>query len=675
MRMQPHLVVLLAATALLLSSTSTADNDDDEVTAEVNPLYYRCRADGGRYANNSAYFSNLKALSAALVAKASSSNFAFAAAGEAPDAAYGFVLCRGDYAGASCAGSLRRAFEHAVDRGLVCPLYRDVTVYYDQHMLRFSGDDDLLRRSLANRPAWVAWNMNSVGGAAGRSYGEKVRELAEKIAGAAASSTDRYGTGKAWVGGEEVSTVYGLLQCRPDLAAEDCRSCLADLVSLMPEWFGDGESGGHRVGGRILGPRCNLRYEKELFFQETNATLEIDMPGSHLGKREVILITIAAVLAFIILISLIRWIIQQNIGSSESQAQNELEEWTRLITVEIGTIFSHFTLSEIRKATNNFSEANKLGEGAFGPVYQGQLTCGVAAIKRLAAYSRQGFEEFRNEIRLIANLQHLNLVKLIGCCMQNDEKILVYEYMPNRSLDDVFRDVAKWASVTWLIRHNIIDGIAQGLLYIHNYSHPETCIIHRDLKASNILLDGQMNPKISDFGIARMFSSSATESQATIPMGTPGYMAPECFSGNTISVKSDVFSFGVLLLEIISGRKVATSFRRYRRSDNLMAYAWRLWEDRNCKQLIDSSLSVEEHNEEAEIVRCIQIALLCVQANPEDRPDMKEVVRMLNNKDTQLEYPKQPSYFNEPIMAVEFSTAKNCNHTRYHTAVVHVHPV
>ncbi|KAL6597758.1 hypothetical protein ACP70R_046563 [Stipagrostis hirtigluma subsp. patula] len=556
MRMWSLLLVILTVLALLLSSTARAANDDDEVTAEVNPLYYRCREDGGRYAANSTYLSNLKALYEALVANASTSNFVSGAVGQPPDAAYGFVLCRGDYSGAACADSLRRAFQNAVDKGFVCRLYRDVTVYYDQHMLRFSGDD-VRRLDVDNRPAWVAWNMNSVAGAAGKSYGEKVRKLADMIVDAAANSTERYGTGKAGLGDKEY----------------------------------------------------------------------------HLGKREIILITIAAVLAFIILICILRWIIQQKI---ESKARNELEEWTRLITVEIGTIFSHFTLSEIRNATNNCSEAKKLGEGAFGPVYRGQLTCGVAAIKRLAAYSSQGFEEFRNEIRLIANLQHLHLVKLIGCCMQNEEKILVYEYMPNRSLDDVFKDVAKWASLTWHIRRNIIDGIAQGLLYIHNYSHPETCIVHRDLKASNILLDGQMNPKISDFGIARMFSSRAAESQATIPMGTPGYMAPECFSGNTISVKSDVFSFGVSVLEIISGRKVATSFRRYKRSDNLMTYT--------------------------------------ETANPDDRPDMKEIVRMLSNKGTQLDNPKQPSYFNEPIVAVELATTRNRTHTRYHTAV-HVHPV
>ncbi|CAO2183621.1 unnamed protein product [Urochloa humidicola] len=657
-------LVFLTAAVFLLSRARA-----DEVTAEVIPLYYTCSEDGGRYRDNSTYLSNLKALAVALAANVSTPSFVSGAVGQAPDAVYGFVLCRGDCTGASsCGDGLHKAFRNAIEKGFVCPFYKDVTIYYDQYMLRFSSDD--VRRSLTNRPAWVASNMNNVTGAAGKSYGEKVHKLMGRIADAAASSPGRYGTGKVWFGGGDVSTVYGMQQCTPDLQADDCRSCLADVVSLMPAWFSHGP-GDYRVGGRILGPRCSLRYENELFFQETNATLHVDMPKNHLRKIEIILLTIAAVLSVVILVSVFTWIIQRR---KDSKARNELEEWTRLIAVEIGTMFSHFTLSEIRNGTDNFSEAKKLGQGAFGHVYQGQLTCGVVAIKRLAAYSSQGLEQFRNEIKFIAKLQHLNLVKLIGCCMQQNEKILVYEYMHNGSLDDIFKDVTKWASMTWPIRQNIIDGIAQGLLYIHNLLQPEICIVHRDLKASNILLDHQMNPKISDFGIA-MFSSIATESQDIVPMGTPGYMAPECLCGSSISVKSDVFSFGVLILEIISGRKVGTSFRRYKRSHNLMTYvsnllhAWRLWEDGNCKQLIDNSLSVEEHDQEAEILRCIQIALLCVQANPEDRLDMREVIRILSNKDTQLDNPKEPAYFNEPIVA----TTSNPISTQYLTAI-HVHP-
>ncbi|TVU34175.1 hypothetical protein EJB05_16005, partial [Eragrostis curvula] len=296
-------------TAVLLSSAATSENDG-EVTAEVNPLYYRCREDGGRYAPGSTYLSNLKALYGVLVAKASTSNFASGAVGEAPDAVYGVVLCRGDYGGAPCAESLQKAFANAVDKGFVCPLYKDVTIYYDQHMLRFSGDD-FRRRNVSgnsNRPAWVAWNMNNVTGAAGRSYGEKVRTLASAIVDAAARSPDRYATGEVWFGREDVSKVYGLMQCWPEFTAEDCRSCLADLVSLMPEWFSNSST----------------------------------------------VITVSA----------------EGFLASDSQAQNELEEWTKLLAAEIGSMFSLFTLSEIINATDNFSEAKRLGEGAFGPVYR-----------------------------------------------------------------------------------------------------------------------------------------------------------------------------------------------------------------------------------------------------------------------------------------------------------------
>lgn len=274
MRMQS--LVFLTAVVLLLPRATAAD----EVTAEVIPLYYTCSEDGGRYTDNSTYLTNLKALAKALAANASSastSSLVSGAVGQAPDAVYGFVLCRGDCAGTSCGDGLRKAFQNAVDKGFaVCPLYKDVTIYYEQYMLRFSGDD-VVRFNLTNRPAWVASNMNNVTGATGKSYAEKVLKLISRIVDVAATSPGRYGTGRAWFEVGHVSAAYGLLQCTLDIKADDCRSCLADLVSLMPEWFSHGPND-YRVGGRILGPRCNLCYEKELFFQETNATLYIDVP-------------------------------------------------------------------------------------------------------------------------------------------------------------------------------------------------------------------------------------------------------------------------------------------------------------------------------------------------------------------------------------------------------------
>ncbi|XP_059631177.1 probable receptor-like protein kinase At1g11050 isoform X2 [Cornus florida] len=219
-----------------------------------------------------------------------------------------------------------------------------------------------------------------------------------------------------------------------------------------------------------------------------------------------------------------------------------------------------YSFLQIAAATDNFSSVNKLGQGGFGPVYKGVLSDGHhIAIKRLSRSSGQGIVEFKNEITLIAELQHMNLVKLLGCCIQGEEKMLIYEYMPNKSLDFFLFDPTKSKLLDWKKRLNIIEGIAQGLLYLHKYSRMR--VIHRDLKASNVLLDDEMNPKISDFGLARIFGQNENEANTNRVVGTYGYMSPEYAMNGIFSVKSDVYSFGVLLLEIVSGKK-NTSFSR-----------------------------------------------------------------------------------------------------------------
>ncbi|XP_047336088.1 G-type lectin S-receptor-like serine/threonine-protein kinase RKS1 [Impatiens glandulifera] len=216
--------------------------------------------------------------------------------------------------------------------------------------------------------------------------------------------------------------------------------------------------------------------------------------------------------------------------------------------------FPFFELSTIVAATNNFSISNKLGEGGFGTVYKGCLKDGMEiAAKRLAKSSDQGVEEFKNEVSLIAKLQHKNLVRLLGCCVEQDEKVLIYEYLPNKGLDLFIFDEEKGFQLNWENRFNIILGIAKGMIYLHQDSRLR--IIHRDLKASNVLLDADLNPKISDFGMARIFGGDQMEVNTKRIVGTLGYMSPEYAMGGLYSIKSDVFSFGVLLLEVICGRK------------------------------------------------------------------------------------------------------------------------
>ncbi|KAI3445255.1 hypothetical protein Pfo_001920 [Paulownia fortunei] len=270
-----------------------------------------------------------------------------------------------------------------------------------------------------------------------------------------------------------------------------------------------------------------------------------------------------------------------------------------------------FDLATIATATNNFSGENRIGEGGFGPLYKGNLSAEqVIAVKRMSRTSGQGPEEFKNEVILIAKLQHRNLVRILVCCIEGEEKMLIYEYMQNKSLDYFIFN--RSALLTWPKRFDIIMGIARGLLYLHRDSRLK--IIHRGLKTSNILLDENLNARISDFGLARMLEGDQTTARTRRVVGTYGYMAPEYVFDGNFSIKSDVFSMGVVILEIVSGKK-NRSLRHPAYHHNLLEQA------------------------------CIQVGLLCVQNLAEDRPVMASVLLMLSTEDTALPRPKKPGFF------------------------------
>ncbi|KAI3910979.1 hypothetical protein MKW92_035609 [Papaver armeniacum] len=298
-----------------------------------------------------------------------------------------------------------------------------------------------------------------------------------------------------------------------------------------------------------------------------------------------------------------------------------------------------FNLASLANATNNFCLNNKLGQGGFGPVYKGELQNGQQiAVKRLSKSSGQGIGEFKNEVLLISRLQHRNLVKLLGCCVEGEENMLIYEYMPNKSLDAFLFDSRNKACLDWAKRFNIIGGIARGLLYLHRDSRLR--VIHRDLKVSNILLDEDMIPKISDFGMARMFGGNQTSDNTSRVVGTMGYMSPEYMIGGTISEKSDVFSFGVLILEVVSGKR-NNSFYDPEQPMNLLLHAWKLWNEGKWSEIVDEDLG--DLSSPSEVMKCVHIGLLCVQNRAEDRPTMAEVDLMLNYE-TDRPSPKEPPY-------------------------------
>ncbi|KAJ0684553.1 putative protein kinase RLK-Pelle-DLSV family [Helianthus annuus] len=299
-----------------------------------------------------------------------------------------------------------------------------------------------------------------------------------------------------------------------------------------------------------------------------------------------------------------------------------------------------FGLSTILKATDNFSMTNKLGEGGFGPVYKGVLEDEQEiAVKRLAKTSTQGIHEFKNEVISISKLQHRNLVKLLGCCIEGAEKMLIYEYLPNKSLDSFIFDKTQGELLDWPARYRIIIGIARGLLYLHQDSRLR--IIHRDLKVSNILLDAYMNPKISDFGTARTFGGDQIEANTNRVVGTYGYMAPEYAGDGTFSIKSDVYSFGVIVLEIVCGKK-NRGFAHNEHFNNLIGHAWGLHNVGRSLQLVAKCLG--ESINVSQVLRSIHVGLLCVQRHPEDRPTMTNVILMLESEGP-LPAPNEPGFY------------------------------
>ncbi|XP_062094595.1 putative serine/threonine-protein kinase isoform X2 [Humulus lupulus] len=301
---------------------------------------------------------------------------------------------------------------------------------------------------------------------------------------------------------------------------------------------------------------------------------------------------------------------------------------------------SLFDFQTLKKATKNFHPGNLLGRGGFGPVFQGKLGDGrLIAVKKLSLNkSQQGESEFLAEVRMITSIQHKNLVHLLGCCSDGPQRLLVYEYMENKSLDLIIYGKSD-QFLNWSIRYQIIIGVAKGLQYLHEDSPLR--IIHRDIKASNVLLDDKFQPRIGDFGLARFFPEDEAYLSTTYA-GTLGYSAPEYAIRGELSEKADIYSFGVLVLEIISCRK-NTDLKLPSEMHYLPEYAWRLYETSKVLELIDPRMR-EDGFLEKDVLQAINVAFLCLQPDPEHRPPMSHIVTMLTCNVNMVGTPLKPAF-------------------------------
>lgn len=583
------------------------------------------------YTPNSTYSFNLRSLLSSLSSNSSRPNgfYNTTSGNTGSDIAYGMFLCRGDVSPDVCQNCVSTAVRDVTSEGY-CPNGKNALLWVDECLILYS-DQPLFGTS--SRP-YGFLNTQNVSDPQ-RFLTVVGNAMNELVANVSANVNNRSGKifGTKEANFTSLERVYTFAQCIPDMSSSSCGNCLRTAIGNIP-------SNGKR-GARVLFPRCNLRYELYPFYNVAASTPPPSSPTSNdrgkggIASGVIVAIVVPIGVSILLFIFGFCWI-----RSRTSREFNIVEEI--LDADEISTAESlQYQLNTIRAATTNFSTDNIIGEGGFGIVYKGKLPNGQEiAVKRLSRSSTQGVEEFKNEIVLIAKLQHRYLVRLLGYCFEGDEKILIYEFVPNKSLDYFLFDPERQQLLDWSRRYKIIGGIARGLLYLHEDSRLR--IIHRDLKPSNILLDAEMNPKISDFGMARIFGIDQSEEITNKIVGTYGYMSPEYAMHGQYSVRSDVFSFGVILLEIISGKK-NSAFYQSDGAEDLLSYVWKNWKDRTPLNIMDPTFA--ESYSRNEVIQCIHIGLLCVQEDVNERPTMASVVLMLNSYSITIPAPQQPAFF------------------------------
>ncbi|RDX57950.1 Cysteine-rich receptor-like protein kinase 10, partial [Mucuna pruriens] len=609
------------ATHLLLLSVFALLN----LASEAAPTYsaHFC-TNGSYYQPNTTFETNLNILLSSLVSNATlhdgfyRTNISLGTTNEVK----GLFLCRGDVTPSVCEDCVTAAAKNITER---CTNETESIIWYDECMLRYSNSATL--NNIV--PGINLLNSQSVPDSDTTRFNDIVASTLKGVAGEAENSP----SGKKFATKEANFTnstkLYTLAQCTPDLSTFDCNTCFSSAISTL---------GGGKRGARSLLPGCNVRYELYPFYTVSSVSTQPDLPSPSSGKS-----SISIILAIVVPIVVVMVLFIAGVCFLRKRASKKYNTFVQdSIVDDLTDVESlQFDLAMVEAATNGFSDQNKIGQGGFGVVYKGVLPNGQEiAVKRLSVTSLQGAVEFRNEAALVAKLQHRNLVRLLGFCLEGQEKILIYEYIPNKSLDYFLFDPVKKMELDWSRRYNIIVGITRGILYLHEDS--QLRIIHRDLKASNVLLDENMNSKISDFGMAKIFQADQTQVNTGRIVGTYGYMSPEYAMRGQFSVKSDVFSFGVLVLEIVSGKK-NTNFYQSNRTNDLLSHAWKNWTEQTPLELLDPTLSGSYSRNE--VMRCIHIGLLCVQENPSDRPSMATIALMLNSYSVTLSMPRQPPSF------------------------------
>ncbi|KAL2561840.1 hypothetical protein AAZX31_20G126500 [Glycine max] len=548
-------MMLFSFLSFLVILKSEANND------QLQFVYHYCNNEYGNITTETYSDNRNNLLSNMYYDKENDYGFYNSSYGQDPDKVYAIGFCRGDANLDKCRSCLEKSAVLLRER---CPVQKEGIGWFDECMLRYTNHS--IFGVMVTQPNNIMCNTKNAPkdprSAAG--FDQVVHNLLNELRNRTTTVADPesdssrsrkfFAEGDAPVQSSNV-TIHALIQCTPDISSQNCTRCLEHAMTNI--LYCDGKR-----GGRYLGPSCSVRYEIYPFFEPIVHHAPPPQPATQVttttGKEKsnpsrTIIAIVVPVVAVVVLLVAFTYNYLGARRRRQKPFQSEGGEGELDNDIKIDELLQ-FDFATIKFATNNFSDANKLGQGGFGIVYKGTLSDGQEiAIKRLSINSNQGETEFKNEILLTGKLQHRNLVRLLGFCFSRRERLLIYEFVPNKSLDYFIFDPNNRVNLNWERRYNIIRGIARGLLYLHEDSRLQ--VVHRDLKTSNILLDEELNPKISDFGMARLFEINQTQASTNTIVGTFGYMAPEYIKYGQFSVKSDVFSFGVMILEIVCGQR------------------------------------------------------------------------------------------------------------------------
>ncbi|CAN4095283.1 unnamed protein product [Withania somnifera] len=568
---------------LLISQTSCSTVlADDECSYCPNTTTYNF--------TNTSYYSNLSLLLHTLSNASKEHNFYNFSIGPSDNNSnseriYGLFMCEAYILHEKCQDFVTRAVKEIMHR---CPGRKTAVVWLDNCLLRYSNQSifpDPDYRSIINKPnkPFVHCNTNEITIDEQSRFKKKLAEIMDDLANRAASDRSmdkKFATREANVSGN--ITIYALAQCIPDMSSSACLNCLVIAIKVLHKCCDK-----YR-GARFQFPSCFMRHEVYPFYNKNNVPAPSKNQG-HDGIHKILLLIVCVVVGIVILLFILSigvfHLLQRRRKMKQNNTLKEInDDLSGILTAES----LQYDFTTIEAATIFFSEENKIGVGGFGDVYKGELVSGQeVAVKRLSRMSSQGIEEFKNEVVLVAKLQHRNLVKLLGFCVQGEEKILIYEFVPNKSLD-----------------------------YF-----------------------------LFDFGMARIIGVDQTEGSTKIIVGTYGYMSPEYAMYGQFSVKSDVFSFGVLLLEIISGKR-NRSFYQEDKFDDLIIHAWNVWKDGRAMELVDPTL-ISDSNSMSKIMRCVHIGLLCVQNDLNKRPTTALISHILSTDSIILPEPDRPASFKD----------------------------